>query len=45
MKLQKVTGSEVRLQRGVIIMKIAVVAANGRVAKEVIAEAGYPLLS
>ena len=39
MKLQKLTGSEVRLQRGVIIMKIAVVAANGRVAKKVIAEA------
>ena len=39
MELQKVTGSEVRLQRGVIIMKIAIVAANGRVAKKVIAEA------
>ena len=39
MELQKVTGSEVRLQRGVIIMKIAVVAANGRVAKKVIDEA------
>ena len=39
MKLQKLTGSEVRLQRGVIIMKIAVVAANGRVAKKAIAEA------
>ena len=38
MKLQKVTGSEVRLQRGVIIMKIAVVAANGRVAQKVIDE-------